>query len=88
MRDPDFRGCTIHKQSLCLGRLNLSKVSFIQSECSKSRAVSISMYISIHSSTRMLLWDKDDRTYGYYIEVSTDQKIWTRVVDRSNDSCQ
>ena len=43
---------------------------------------------SIDSFTRMLLWDKDDRTYGYYIEVSTDQKIWTRVVDRSNDLCQ
>ena len=37
---------------------------------------------------RMLLWDRDDRTYGYYIEVSTDQKTWTRIVDRSNDSCQ
>ena len=40
------------------------------------------------SSIRMLLWDRDERTYGYYIEVSTDQKTWTRVVDRSTDSYQ
>lgn len=40
------------------------------------------------SSMRMLLWDKDDRTYGYYIEVSIDQETWKRVADRSNDSCQ
>ena len=37
---------------------------------------------------RMLLWDRDERTYGYYIEVSTDQKMWSRVMDRSTDSCR
>lgn len=36
----------------------------------------------------MLLWDRDERTYGYYIEVSTDQKTWSRVTDRSTDSCR
>ena len=51
-------------------------------------AVTCSISSHIDFSTRMLLWDKDDRMYGYYIEVSTDQKTWTRVVDRSNDSCQ
>ena len=25
---------------------------------------------------RMLLWDKDNRSYSYYIEVSMDQKDW------------
>ena len=37
---------------------------------------------------RLLLWDRDDRTYGYYIEVSTDQKKWKKVVDKSEDACQ
>lgn len=37
---------------------------------------------------RLLLWDCDDRTYGYYIEVSCDQKTWRKVVDKSNEKCR
>ncbi|CAB4058666.1 BTBD9 [Lepeophtheirus salmonis] len=29
---------------------------------------------------RMLLWDREQRSYSYYIEVSMDQKDWYRVV--------
>ena len=36
----------------------------------------------------MLLWDCDDRTYSYYIEISQDQKNWTRVVDKTQDPCR
>ena len=36
----------------------------------------------------MLLWDCDDRTYGYYIEVSTNQRDWTTVCDRSRSLCR
>jgi len=38
-------------------------------------------------SMRLLLWDCDDRFYGYYIEVSTNQRDWTMVCDRSRGSC-
>lgn len=40
------------------------------------------------SSMRLLLWDCDDRTYSYYIEVSNDQKHWSKVVDKSNEPCR
>jgi hypothetical protein len=39
-------------------------------------------------SLRLLLWDCDDRTYTYYIEVSNDQKNWTRVVDKTQEPCK
>jgi BTB/POZ domain-containing protein 9 len=32
-------------------------------------------------SIGLLLWDCDDRQYSYYIEVSTDQQTWNRVVE-------
>lgn len=38
------------------------------------------------SPTRLLLWDCDDRTYSYYIDVSADQNHWTRVVDKSKEA--
>ncbi|XP_022902316.1 BTB/POZ domain-containing protein 9 [Onthophagus taurus] len=37
---------------------------------------------------RVLLWDKDLRSYSYYIEVSLEQKDWVRVVDYSNYLCR
>uniref|UniRef100_A0A1B6DYV4 BTB/POZ domain-containing protein 9 n=3 Tax=Clastoptera arizonana TaxID=38151 RepID=A0A1B6DYV4_9HEMI len=37
---------------------------------------------------KMLLWDRDTRSYSYYVEVSIDQKEWTRVVDHSNFFCR
>jgi len=39
-------------------------------------------------SLRMLLWDCDDRSYSYYIEVSTNQRDWEIVCDRTRDSCR
>ena len=58
--------------------------------CVREREIEIFLLMCefIFVSPRMLLWDKDDRTYGYYIEVSTDQKTWKRVVDRSDDGCR
>ncbi|EPQ12397.1 BTB/POZ domain-containing protein 9 [Myotis brandtii] len=38
-------------------------------------------------SIRLLLWDCDDRSYSYYIEVSTNQQQWTMVADRTKVSC-
>ncbi|KAJ7404295.1 BTB/POZ domain-containing protein 9-like protein [Willisornis vidua] len=37
---------------------------------------------------QLLLWDCDDRSYSYYIEVSTNQQQWTMVVDRTKISCK
>ncbi|KAK3093519.1 hypothetical protein FSP39_016697 [Pinctada imbricata] len=37
---------------------------------------------------RLLLWDCDDRSYSYYVEVSTDQKSWKMVADRRNEGCK
>lgn len=39
-------------------------------------------------SMRLLLWDIDNRTYSYYIEVSTDQTTWHQVVDKRNEMCK
>uniref|UniRef100_A0A0K8TP45 BTB/POZ domain-containing protein 9 n=1 Tax=Tabanus bromius TaxID=304241 RepID=A0A0K8TP45_TABBR len=36
-------------------------------------------------SMRLLLWDCDDRTYGFYIETSTNFKDWEMVVDKRNE---
>ncbi|CAB1339920.1 unnamed protein product [Coregonus sp. 'balchen'] len=39
-------------------------------------------------SLRLLLWDCDERSYSYYIEVSTNQQEWTKVVDRTKVPCR
>lgn len=39
-------------------------------------------------SLRLLLWDCDERSYSYYIEVSTNQQQWTKVVDRTRVPCR
>uniref|UniRef100_A0A8C0JDQ1 F5/8 type C domain-containing protein n=1 Tax=Chelonoidis abingdonii TaxID=106734 RepID=A0A8C0JDQ1_CHEAB len=39
-------------------------------------------------SIRLLLWDCDDRSYSYYIEISTNQQQWTMVADRTKVSCK
>ncbi|XP_067097277.1 BTB/POZ domain-containing protein 9-like [Osmerus mordax] len=39
-------------------------------------------------SLRLLLWDCDERSYSYYIEVSTNQQQWTKVVDRTKVACR
>ncbi|CAM1154111.1 BTBD9 (predicted) [Pycnogonum litorale] len=39
-------------------------------------------------SMRLLLWDIDDRTYSYYIDVSTDNIKWETVVDKSDEFCK
>ncbi|XP_007238565.3 BTB/POZ domain-containing protein 9 [Astyanax mexicanus] len=43
---------------------------------------------SIVNHIRMLLWDKDSRSYSYYIEVSMDELDWVRVVDHSKFLCR
>jgi len=37
------------------------------------------------STMRMLLWDCDDRSYNYYIEVSVNQRDWEVVCDRTRE---
>ncbi|KTF93222.1 hypothetical protein cypCar_00041901 [Cyprinus carpio] len=43
---------------------------------------------SIINHLRLLLWDKDSRSYSYYIEVSMDELDWVRVVDHSKFLCR
>ncbi|CAH1791881.1 unnamed protein product [Owenia fusiformis] len=40
------------------------------------------------SNMRLLLWDCDERSYSYNIEVSTDQVTWHTVCNRSNKACK
>ncbi|GMR59334.1 hypothetical protein PMAYCL1PPCAC_29529, partial [Pristionchus mayeri] len=40
------------------------------------------------SSVKLLLWDCDERSYSFYIEVSANQKQWKRVVDRVSEVCR
>lgn len=44
------------------------------------------IYMTNH--LRILLWDCDDRSYSYFIEVSVDRKCWTRVVDHTQFLCR
>ena len=38
--------------------------------------------------SRLLLWDCDDRSYSYYVEVSVNQRDWEVVCDRSRENCK
>ncbi|CAL7945813.1 unnamed protein product [Xylocopa violacea] len=42
----------------------------------------------IINHVKMLLWDKDMRSYSYYLEVSMDQKNWVRVIDYTEYFCR
>ena len=37
---------------------------------------------------RLLLWDCDDRSYSYYIEVSGNSWNWVSVADKSEETCK
>lgn len=43
---------------------------------------------SIFNNIKLLLWDKDVRSYSYYIEVSMDEEDWVRILDYSNYLCR
>jgi BTB/POZ domain-containing protein 9 len=43
---------------------------------------------SIVNHIRLLLWDKDARSYSYYVEVSMDRLDWVRVVSYNNYLCR
>ncbi|XP_072356430.1 BTB/POZ domain-containing protein 9 isoform X2 [Scyliorhinus torazame] len=45
-------------------------------------------HASIVNHVRMLLWDRDSRSYSYYIEVSMDELDWIRIIDHSNYLCR
>lgn len=36
----------------------------------------------------MLLWDRDLRSYSYYLETSLDQKDWVRIIDYNGYCCR
>lgn len=43
---------------------------------------------SIFNQIKLLLWDKDVRSYSYYIEVSMDEEDWVKILDYSNYLCR
>ncbi|XP_029326935.1 BTB/POZ domain-containing protein 9 isoform X3 [Mus caroli] len=43
---------------------------------------------SIINHIRLLLWDRDSRSYSYFIEVSMDELDWIRVIDHSRYLCR
>ncbi|XP_074647671.1 BTB/POZ domain-containing protein 9-like [Tubulanus polymorphus] len=42
----------------------------------------------IINTIRLLLWDRDQRSYSYYIECSMDNKDWVCIVDHSKYFCR
>uniref|UniRef100_A0A7E4UTL7 F5/8 type C domain-containing protein n=1 Tax=Panagrellus redivivus TaxID=6233 RepID=A0A7E4UTL7_PANRE len=32
---------------------------------------------------KLLLWDKGKRQYSYHVEISTDKKQWTRIIEKN-----
>lgn len=45
------------------------------------------IYIYIYKY-RLLLWDCDDRSYSYYIEVSGNSWSWVLVADKTREACR
>jgi len=43
---------------------------------------------SIFNQIKLLLWDRDVRSYSYYVEVSMDEEDWVRIVDYSGYLCR
>lgn len=43
---------------------------------------------SIINHVKTLLWDRDQRSYSYFIDVSVDQKNWDRVIDYTQYHCR
>lgn len=43
---------------------------------------------TIFNQIKLLLWDKDIRSYSYFIEVSMNEEDWIRVVDYSEYLCR
>ncbi|XP_053674687.1 BTB/POZ domain-containing protein 9 [Anopheles nili] len=37
---------------------------------------------------KVLLWDRDTRSYSYYVEVSVNQRNWERIVDHTKYYCR
>lgn len=44
--------------------------------------------ISIINHIKVLLWDRDIRSYSYYIETSVNQNNWERVIDHTKYMCR
>ncbi len=58
-----------------------------ESQPDKGIVIKLGMQCIINN-IKMLLWDRDQRAYSYYIDVSMDQQDWARVVDHSKYHCR
>lgn len=43
---------------------------------------------TIFNQIKLLLWDRDLRSYSYFVEVSMDEKDWIKIVDYSDYMCR
>lgn len=43
---------------------------------------------TIVNTIRLLLWDRDTRSYSYFIEASVDEKDWVKIIDHSSFLCR
>eukprot|EP00057_Strongylocentrotus_purpuratus_P031130 XP_783686.3 PREDICTED: BTB/POZ domain-containing protein 9 [Strongylocentrotus purpuratus] len=43
---------------------------------------------TIINTIRLLLWDRDTRSYSYFIEASVDENDWIKVIDHSTYQCR
>ena len=59
----------------------------INKETSRGITVKLS-HPYIINCIRILLWDRDNRSYSYYVEVSLDSEVWVTVVDRNQHLCR
>lgn len=60
-----------------------------QTETGEHKAIAIRLsQPTILNNLKLLLWDKDERAYSYYIEVSVDGKDYIRVIDYSTYHCR
>ncbi|CAG5107005.1 Oidioi.mRNA.OKI2018_I69.chr1.g3101.t1.cds [Oikopleura dioica] len=59
------------------------------SETGEPKAIVVSLaQPTILNHLKLLLWDKDDRAYSYYVEVSVDGKDYLKVIDYASYFCR
>lgn len=44
--------------------------------------------VHILNHLKLFLWDRDIRSYSYYIEVSVNKEVWKRVIDHTEYHCR
>ena len=75
-------------KSLILTKNNFSNSDAISSRTDENGIVVELSDIFIINYIKLLLWDLDNRSYSYVVEVSVEKNFWECVVDHSNYHCR